>query len=98
DEVVQLSWDIAALASPKATLDCVTAWGTDFRADLGRVGIPTLIIHGEADRIVPLAASARRLHEALPGSRLAVIEGAPHGLIWTHADEVNRELLAFLRD
>ncbi|MDF3029832.1 MAG: alpha/beta hydrolase fold protein [Moraxellaceae bacterium] len=98
DEVVQLSWDIAALASPKATLDCVTVWGTDFRADLGRVGIPTLIIHGEADRIVPLAASARRLHAALPGSRLAVIEGAPHGLIWTHADEVNRELLAFLRD
>ena len=98
DEVVQLSWDIASLASPKATLDCVTAWGTDFRADLGRVGVPTLIIHGDADRIVPLQASAQRLHELLPGSRLAVIEGAPHGLTWTHADEVNRELLAFLRD
>ncbi|MFZ5561951.1 MAG: alpha/beta fold hydrolase [Pseudomonadota bacterium] len=98
DEVVQLSWNIAALASPKATLDCVSTWGRDFRADIANVMLPTLIIHGDADRIVPLEASAQRLHAALPGSRLAVIEGGPHGLNWTHADEVNRELLAFLRE
>lgn len=98
DEVVQLAWNVAAQASPKATLDCVSAWGTDFRQDVAQVSLPTLIIHGAADRIVPLDASARRLHALLPGSRLAVIEGGPHGLNWTHADEVNRELLAFLRE
>ncbi|MCC2639391.1 MAG: alpha/beta hydrolase fold protein [Moraxellaceae bacterium] len=96
DEVVQLSWSIAAMASPLATLDCVSAWGTDFRADLAHVSVPTLIIHGDADRIVPLEASARRLHALLPGSHLAVIAGGPHGLNWTHADEVNQALLEFL--
>ena len=96
DEVVRLSWNVAAGASPKGTLDCVQAWLTDFRKDLARIQVPTLVVHGDADRILPLAATGQRTHEAVKGSRLAVVPGGPHGLNWTHAEEVNRELLAFL--
>lgn len=96
DELVRLSWTIAAGASPTATLDCVSAWLTDFRGDLALIKVPTLVIHGDADRIVPLEVSGQRTHEAIAGSRLAVIEGGPHGLNWTHAEKVNRELTAFL--
>ena len=98
DEVVRLSWNIAAGASPTGTLACVRAWLTDFRKDLARIDVPTLVIHGDADRIVPLAATGQRTHEAIKGSRLAVVAGGPHGLNWTHAEEVNRELIAFLRE
>jgi pimeloyl-ACP methyl ester carboxylesterase len=97
DEVVRLSWNIGAGASPKGTLDCVSAWVTDFRNDLRRIDVPTLVVHGDADRILPLAATASRTHEAVKGSRLVVVKGGPHGLNWTHAEEVNRELLDFLR-
>ena len=96
DEVVRLSWNIAAAASPKGTLDCVKAWLTDFRDDLIRIELPTLVIHGDDDRILPFAATGSRTHEAVKGSRLMVVAGAPHGLNWTHAEEVNRELLNFL--
>ncbi|MGH9869794.1 MAG: alpha/beta fold hydrolase [Candidatus Polarisedimenticolia bacterium] len=96
DDLVRLSWNIASQASPKATLDCVQAWLTDFRKDLSRIDIPSLVVHGDDDRIVPLAVSGKRTSEMVKGSRLAVVKGGPHGLNWTHADEVNRELLAFL--
>jgi non-heme chloroperoxidase len=96
DEVVRLSWNIAAGASPKGTLDCVGAWVTDFRNDLSRIDVPTLVVHGDADRILPLAATGQATHEAVKGSRLVVVEGGPHGLNWTHAEQVNRELLDFL--
>jgi non-heme chloroperoxidase len=96
DEVVRLSWNIAAGASPKGTLDCVQAWLTDFREDLQRIDIPTLVVHGDDDRILPIAATGKRTPEFVGRSRLAVIRGGPHGLNWTHAEEVNRELLAFL--
>lgn len=98
DEAVRLSWNIAAGASPKGTLDCVQAWLTDFRDDLIRVDLPTLVIHGDDDRILPFAATGSRTHEAVKGSRMMVVAGAPHGLNWTHAEEVNRELLAFLEE
>jgi len=97
DEVVRLSWNVAMGASAKGTLDCVTAWYTDFRKDLPKVDVPALVIHGDADRIVPIDASGRRTHEQVKGSKLAVLQGAPHGLIWTHADRVNAELLSFLK-
>jgi non-heme chloroperoxidase len=97
DEVVRLSWNIAAGASPKGTLDCVQAWLTDFRPDLARIGVPTLVVHGDADRILPLAATGKRTSEFVQGSKLVVVEGGPHGLNWTHAEEVNRALLDFLR-
>jgi len=98
DEVVRLSWNIAAAASPKGTLDCVQAWLTDFRDDLIRIDLPTLVIHGDNDRILPFAATGNRTHEAVKGSHLMVVAGAPHGLNWTHAEEVNRGLLAFLAE
>jgi non-heme chloroperoxidase len=97
DEVVRLSWNVAMGASAKGTLDCVTAWYTDFRKDLPKVDVPALVIHGDADRIVPIDASGRRTHEQVKGSKLVVLQGAPHGLCWTHADRVNAELLSFLK-
>jgi non-heme chloroperoxidase len=96
DEVVRLSWNIGAGASPKGTLDCVSAWLTDFRKDLRRFNVPTLVVHGDADRILPLAATGTPTQTAVSGSRLVVVKGGPHGLNWTHADDVNRELLAFV--
>jgi len=96
DQAVQMSWNVAIGASAKATLDCVAAWGTDFRKDLQRIDVPTLVIHGEQDRIVPIGASGIRTSKAIKGSRLVTLAGAPHGLLWTHAEEVNRELVAFV--
>ena len=96
DEVVRLSWNIAAAASPTGTLQCVTAWATDFRDDLRRMGVPTLVIHGDSDRIVPVEISGQLTHQAVAGSRLAVVAGGPHGVNWTHAEDVNRELVSFL--
>jgi non-heme chloroperoxidase len=96
DQLVQFSWNIAVGASPQGTLDCVSAWLTDFRKDLARIDVPTLVIHGDSDRIVPLEVTGKPTAEAIKGSRLAVIEGGPHGLTWTHAEKVNRELLNFI--
>ncbi|MEU9359684.1 alpha/beta hydrolase [Streptomyces sp. NPDC048301] len=96
EQAVQASWNVAAGASAKATLDCVQAWLTDFRADLPAFDIPTLIIHGDADRTLPIGATAIPLSKSIAGAELKVIPGGPHGLLWTHADEVNAALLAFL--
>jgi pimeloyl-ACP methyl ester carboxylesterase len=96
DEVVRLSWNIGSYASPKATLDCVSAWLTDFREELKNIDVPVLVMHGDADRILPLAATGKRVPDFIKGSRLVVIQGAPHGMNWTHAEEINHELLTFL--
>ncbi len=89
--------DIAAFASPKGTLDCITAFGrTDFRADLEKVTVPTLVIHGDSDAIVSFEVSGRRSAEALAESTLVVVQGGPHGFNATHADEFNSALLDFL--
>lgn len=96
DQAVQASWNIASAASPQATLTCVDTWGTDFRSDLARIDIPTLIIHGDADRIVPLPVSGQRTHKAVKDSRLIVVEGGPHCITWTHPEQVNPALLDFL--
>ncbi|MEU9801303.1 alpha/beta hydrolase [Streptomyces sp. NPDC051000] len=88
---------LAEGASPKGTLDCIDAFArTDFRDDLARVDVPTLIIHGSQDAIVPFEVSGMRSHEALRDSSLALIEGAPHGLNLTHAKEFNQHLTEFL--
>lgn len=97
DDFVRLSWNIASGASPTATLACVSAWLTDFRKDLAKIDVPALVVHGDADRIVPLDVSGRRTHEAVGASRLVVVKDGPHGLTWTHAEEVNRALLEFLQ-
>ena len=89
--------EIAAFASPKGTLDCITAFGrTDFRDDLARVTVPTLVIHGDSDAIVPFEISGKRSHETIEGSSLVLIEGGPHGINATHAEQFNRALLDFL--
>jgi non-heme chloroperoxidase len=89
--------DIAAFASPKGTLDCIAAFGrTDFRADLAKIKIPTLVLHGDSDGIVPLEVSGARTHKLIPGSRLVVIKGGPHGLNATHPEEFNAALVNFL--
>lgn len=91
--------DIAAGASPKGSLDCISSFGkTDFREDLTKFNIPTLVIHGDSDGIVPFEFSGKRTHESIPGSKLALIKGGPHGLNATHANEFNEELLTFLKD
>jgi pimeloyl-ACP methyl ester carboxylesterase len=90
--------DIAAFASPKGTLDCIGAFArTDFRGDLARFDVPTLVLHGDADQIVPFEVSGKRAHAAIRGSDLALIEGGPHGLNATHAGAFNDALLAFLQ-
>ena len=97
-EAVQFSWNVAAGASPKGTLECVSAWLTDFREDLGKISVPALVIHGDEDRILPIEATGKRTHELTKGSRLVIVKGGPHGLNWTHADQVNRELIDFLTE
>jgi non-heme chloroperoxidase len=97
DQVVQYSWNVAAAASAKGTLDCVPAWVTDFRKDLPRITVPALVIHGDADRILPITATGIPTQKAVKGARLVVVEGGPHGVTWTHADTVNPELVSFLK-
>jgi non-heme chloroperoxidase len=97
DDAIRLSWQVAAGASAKATHDCVSAWLTDFRNDVPRIDVPTLIMHGDADRILPLPATAARLAEMIKGSQLVTIPGGPHAIHWTHADKVNPVLLDFLK-
>ena len=89
--------EIASFASPKGTLDCIAAFSyTDFRDDLGKVDVPTLIVHGDSDAIVPFEVSGKRSHEAIDGSSLVLIEGGPHGLNATHSEQFNSALLDFL--
>jgi non-heme chloroperoxidase len=96
EEVVRDSWNIGSGASPKGTYDCPPTWVTDFRKDLARIDVPTLVMQGDSDRILPLAATGTRTHQAIKGSELVVVEGAPHGMLWTHADQVNEALVGFL--
>lgn len=96
EQVVQASWNIAASASATASLACVPTWHEDFREDLARVDVSTLVIHGDDDRIVPITAAGLRTAKLIKGTRLLVVRGGPHCLPWTHADEVNAELLSFL--
>ncbi|GAA4374418.1 alpha/beta fold hydrolase [Agromyces bauzanensis] len=98
EEALRGSWNVAAGASWYAASACVDTWLTDFRADIDKIDVPTLIVHGTADRILPIDVSARELRKQLPASEYVEIEGAPHGLLWTHADEVNAALLAFVAE
>jgi pimeloyl-ACP methyl ester carboxylesterase len=96
EETVRATWMAGVDASPYATWACVPTWLDDYAADLPRIDIPTLIVHGTADRILSIDGQGRRLHAALPDAKYVEIEGGPHVLCVTHAAEVNRELLAFL--
>jgi non-heme chloroperoxidase len=96
EHVVRASWNLAAGASATASLACVPTWHEDFRNDLARVDVPTLVIHGDADRIVPLSAAGLRTSKLIKGARLSTVKDGPHCITWTHAEEVNAELLDFL--
>lgn len=98
EETVRAFWNAGAEASPIATWACPVGWLEDFSQDIRRIDVPTLIMHGTADRILPIDGQGRRLHAALPDARYVEIEGGPHVMCVSHAAEVNRELLAFLRD
>lgn len=99
-EAVTASWNTATRSAPVAAYAVVSAWIEDFRADVEAVraaGKPSLILHGTQDNILPIDATARPFHAAFPEAEYVEIEGAPHGLLWTHADEVNEALLAFVK-
>ena len=96
EAAIQASWNIAAGASAMASYACVPTWHEDFRQDLARVDVPTLVIHGDADRIVPIAAAGLRTAKLIKGSRLVTVKDGPHCITWTHAEEVNQELVSFL--
>jgi len=96
EEALRNSWNVAAGASWFASSAAVPTWLTDFRADIPKIDVPTLILHGTADNILPIDATARPFHALLPDATYVEVEGAPHGLLWTHAAEVNEALLAFL--
>jgi non-heme chloroperoxidase len=98
EQAIQASWNIAATASATASVACVSTWHEDFRKDVASIDIPTLVIHGDADRIVPLAASGQRTAKEIKGARLSVINDGPHAVTWTHAEEVNSELVNFLAE
>jgi pimeloyl-ACP methyl ester carboxylesterase len=95
-QVVDASWNVAAGSSATATLACVPTWHEDFRKDVARIDVPALVLHGDADRIVPISAAGQRTAKIIKGAHLVVVKGGPHAITWTHADEVNAALLNFL--
>jgi non-heme chloroperoxidase len=96
EQAVAASWNVAVSSSPIATYACVASWHEDFRQDLSRIDIPTLVLHGDADRILPIDAAGNRTAKLIKGARLAVIKEGPHAIGWTHAEEVNVEIAGFL--
>ncbi|MEO8622002.1 MAG: alpha/beta hydrolase [bacterium] len=90
------SWNVAVGSSATATFECVHTWYTDFRKDLERIDVPTLVMHGDADRILPINTAGARTGKLVKGAKYVVVPGAPHGMLWTHAAEVNAELVSFL--
>jgi non-heme chloroperoxidase len=97
EQDLQLFWNVAVGASARGTLDCVSAWLTDFRQDLPKIDVPALIVQGDQDRIFPIHVTGKRLPALIRDAQFMVIEGGPHAIIWTHAMEVNQALLEFLR-
>ncbi|WP_157001017.1 alpha/beta fold hydrolase [Agromyces laixinhei] len=96
EAAVRAGWNVAAGASWFASSAVVQSWLTDFRGDIEKIDVPALILHGTADRILPIDATAREFTKRLPAADYIEIEGAPHGLLWTHGTEVNEALLTFL--
>jgi len=96
EQAVQASWNIAAGASATASFACVPTWHEDFREDMARIDVPTLVIQGDADRILPITATGMRTAKLIKGARQVVVKDGPHCVTWTHAEEVNAELLCFL--
>ena len=96
EQAIQASWNTAAIASATASLACVPTWHEDFRKDVAKIDVPTLVVHGDSDRIVPFSAAGSRTAKLINGAELVVIKDGPHNVAWTHAEEVNEALLKFL--
>jgi len=96
EEAVRHSWDVAAQSSSHAAAAAPLTWITDFRADIPAITVPTLIVHGTADNVLPIDSTGRLFAQLLPDATYVEIDGAPHGLLWTHATELNTILLKFL--
>ena len=96
DQAFQASWNLATTASATAAVACISTWETDFRADLPMIDVPVLVIHGDDDHVLPLSKTSERLTGLLKELDVVVVEGGPHAIPWTHADEVNSALVKFL--
>jgi non-heme chloroperoxidase len=96
EQAFQTSFNLAVSASAAATVACIPTWLTDFRADLPNIEVPILVIDGNADRVLPYDKTGARLPGLIKDMRLVTIDGGPHAISWTHADQVNRALLDFL--
>ena len=96
DQAYQASWNVASSASAIAAVACVPTWETDFRADLPKIDVPMLVIQGDADRVLPYPKTGERLPGLIANLQLVVIDGGPHAIAWTHADQVNSALQKFM--
>ena len=96
EQAVQSSFSVAIASSATATLACVPTWGTDFRKDVAKIDIPTLVMQGDADRILPITASGARTAKLIKGAKYVVIKGCPHNIAWTFPEIVNPEIVKFL--
>jgi non-heme chloroperoxidase len=97
EHAYEASWIVAIGASATATVSCIPAWETDFRGDLPKIDIPVLVVQGDADRILPLSNTGKRLPALIKDCDLSVIVGGPHAISWTHADQVNQSLVSFIK-
>jgi non-heme chloroperoxidase len=97
DQAWQASWNLAVTASATAAVACIGTWTTDFRDDLPKIDVPILVLHGDADQVLPLDKTAGRLPGLIKDMHLVVVDGGPHAIPWTHAGQVNTALLDFLR-
>ena len=96
ERLIEANWTVGISASPIGTLDCIDSWIEDFRPDIARNDLPTLIIHGDDDRILPADVTAKRQVKMTKNATYVEIKGASHGLTWTRAEEINHELVKFL--
>lgn len=96
EQAYQASWNLASAASATAAVACIPTWETDFRADLPRIDVPMLVIQGDEDRVLPYPKTGQRLPGMIRDLQVDVIEGGPHAISWTHADQVNAALLKFM--
>jgi pimeloyl-ACP methyl ester carboxylesterase len=95
EQAFQASWNLATVASATAAVACIPTWETDFRNDLPKIDVPMLVVHGDADRVLPFDKTGKRLPGLIKDMELVVIEGGPHAISWTHAEQLNSALVQF---
>ena len=96
DQAYQSSWNLAVAASATAAVACIPTWETDFRADLPAIDVPMLVVQGDDDRVLPFPKTGQRLSGLISDVQTVVIDGGPHAIAWTHADQLNSALVKFM--